>query len=233
MFMPNVDPTTTGSGTSVASRTVPDPSMSRCRRGSATSGNNASGGASMTRSTDVTQRRLLMKRTVAVARTRPPYDPRVRDGDDTADVVALWRLQSRYADVVTRRAWSELDELFRPDAVVHLDLVTAEPRDIVGPAALGEFIATSIERFDHFAFVILNTVVEVLATDAARGRIFMCELRHDRAADTWSTAHGCYQDSYVRAEGRWWFAERHYRSMARTGPEGVILGLPPETRTLG
>jgi hypothetical protein len=34
---------------------------------------------------------------------------------ETDDVVALWRLQARYADVITRRAWPELGDLFRPD----------------------------------------------------------------------------------------------------------------------
>jgi SnoaL-like protein len=157
----------------------------------------------------------------------------VADAAETDDVVALWRLQARYADIVTRRAWPELSDVFRPDAAVHLDTVTAPPRTILGPDALGDFIGTSIERFDHFAFVILNTVVEVDPPDAARGRIFMCEIRHDVASDTWQNAYGVYQDSYLRVGARWWFAERHYRSFARTGPEGAVFGLPPGLESLG
>jgi hypothetical protein len=147
---------------------------------------------------------------------------------ETDDVVALWRLQSRYADVITRRAWDELPELFLPDATVHIDTVTAPPRTIVGPDDFGAFVAGAIARYDHFTFVILNTVVEVDAGDgdAARGRIFMCEVRHDAASDTWPNAHGVYEDDYRRVDGRWWFAARRYRSMARTGSEGVVLGLP-------
>lgn len=146
----------------------------------------------------------------------------------TDHVVALWRLQSRYADVVTRRAWPELAELFRSDTIVRIDTVTAPEREVVGPEAFGAFVAGAIERYDHFAFVILNTVVDVdAAGENATGRIFMCEIRHDAASDTWQNAHGVYRDRYVQRDGRWWFAERRYRSMARTGPDGSVFGLPP------
>ena len=145
---------------------------------------------------------------------------------ETDDVVALGRLQSSYADVVNRRDWQRLRDLFRPDATVHIDTVTAPARTLAGPEALGEFIGAAIERFDHFSFVILNTVVELDGTDAARGRIFMCEVRHDTASDAWSVAHGLYEDDYARTDGRWWFAARRYRSLARTGAQAGVFGLP-------
>jgi hypothetical protein len=161
--------------------------------------------------------------------------PAPEDRDDTQHVVALWRLQAAYADAVTRRAWAELAELIRPDAVIEIDTVTAPVRTVVGPDELAAFVAPALERFDHFTFVILNTVVDVTARPerdggrgAARGRIFMCEVRHDRASDTWPNAHGIYQDDYEWHDGRWWIAGRRYRSMARQGPDGQILGLPPD-----
>ena len=156
------------------------------------------------------------------------------DRSETDDVVALWRLQSRYADVISRRAWPELDELFLPDTTVDLDTVTAPPRSITGPAAFAEFVAGSIERFDHFTFVILNTVVDLEpaadggSATSATGRIFMCEVRHDRDSDTWQNAHGLYRDRYRHVDGRWRFARRSYRSLARTGPGGLVLGLPQD-----
>ena len=146
---------------------------------------------------------------------------------ETDDVVSLWRLQARYADIVTRQAWPELHEVFRPDALVEVDTVTAPVRRFIGPDAFGAFVADAIERFDHFAFVILNTVVDVVSDTQATGRMFMCEVRHDRELDTWPIAYGCYQDSYSRVDGRWWFSQRRYRSMARMGPDAAILGLPP------
>ena len=146
----------------------------------------------------------------------------------TDDVVALGRLQSAYADVVNRRAWEELSPLFRPDCNIHLDLVTSPPRMIAGPDELRSFVAAAVGRFDHFTFVILNSVVDV-DRDTATGRIFMCEVRHDAASDSWQNAHGLYRDRYVRiVDGQWQFAERRYRSLARTGPGGGVLGLPDD-----
>ena len=125
----------------------------------------------------------------------------------TDDVVALGQLQTRYADVISRRAFAELVDLFRSDAVVTIDTVTRPERRIVGPVDLGAFIEAAIERYDHFTFVILNAIVDVDGEDAT-GRMFMCEVRHDRASDSWQNAHGVYQDRYVRVDGRWWFATR-------------------------
>jgi SnoaL-like domain len=152
---------------------------------------------------------------------------------ETDAVVDLWRLQSRYADIITRCAWPELREVFRPDTTVHVDTVTAAPRTMVGPDELGNFVAAAIERYDSFNFVILNAVVDVDAPDRAHGRMFICEIRHDRESDTWPNSFGVYEDQYVKADGRWWFAERHYRSIARAGPDNQILGLPPGLGPVG
>jgi hypothetical protein len=160
----------------------------------------------------------------------------------TDHLVALDRLQRRYADVITRRAWGELPELFLPDTTVHLDTVTAPPRDLVGPTEFADVIGAAMARFDHFAFTILNAVSELddpsapdLDADGlgARGRIFLCEIRHEPERGAWSTAHGVYQDRYVLGGGRWRIAERHYRSMARTGPDEAVLGLPADLGPLG
>lgn len=157
---------------------------------------------------------------------------------DTDHLVALDRLQRRYADLITRRAWGELPELFLPDTVVHLDTVTAPARDLVGPAEFAEVIGAAMARFDHFTFAILNAVSELdpEVTDGprtAQGRIFLCEIRHEAEREAWSTAHGVYQDRYVLVDDRWRIAERHYRSMARTGPDEAVLGIPPDLPPLG
>ena len=75
--------------------------------------------------------------------------------------------------------------------------------------------------------------------DTARIRTFMCEIRHHRddgphAEDVggggWSTAFGVYQDTAVRSDGVWRFAERSYRSLARTdpvsSPGGIVVPFP-------
>lgn len=129
--------------------------------------------------------------------------------------VAVTRLYAAYADVVTRRAWSELDALFVPRAPIHIDRVNAPGLELAGPAAFGEFVAASIDRFEFFEFVILNHVVRVLSDAAARGRLYMVELRQDRATGERSNAFGVYHDELVVLDGRWRFAERHYQSLAR------------------
>ena len=88
-----------------------------------------------------------------------------------------------------------------------------------------------MDRFDHFMFVIRNSVVDVdVAAGLAVGRMFMSEIRHDRSVEVWEETHGMYEDDYLRVDGRWWFAERHYRSLARNAPESVVLGLPDSLR---
>jgi hypothetical protein len=162
------------------------------------------------------------------------------DRTSDADYLAISRLQSAYADVVSRRAWGELDRLFLPDVTVEVDTVGAPAQTFTGPADFAAFVGPATDRFDHFQFVILNSVIEAEGADAT-SRIFMCEIRRhvelrspkDAAEDVWSTAYGMYQDRYRKMDGRWWFAERHYRSLARTGPQAGIFGLPPGLPTIG
>ena len=135
--------------------------------------------------------------------------------DDTAAYIAITRLQAAYADAVTRRAWSDLDALFLPDAPIHIDTVTRPATELTGPQALGEFISAALTRFDFFEFVILNTVVAVIDDRTAHGRIYIEEIRHEQEGDAWSHAFGVYQDGYALDDGQWRFAARRYRSLAR------------------
>jgi hypothetical protein len=141
---------------------------------------------------------------------------------DTDDVVAIERLQSAYADVVNRRAWTELVDLFAPDAVVRIDTVTRPPFELVGPVEVGTFIGDAVQRFEFFEFVRLNSHVELRdddRADAARARLFMCEIRRDVGTLDWSVAYGVYHDRYVRDGARWRFERRDYQSLTRTGAE--------------
>ena len=157
---------------------------------------------------------------------------------ETVDVLAIQRLQAAYADVVSRRAWPELGDLFLADARVEVDTRTAEVMVFDGPDALGAFIAGAIERFAFFEFVILNSVVALAADgdpDTATARVWMCELRTDAVTGEWNNAFGVYHDRYQRTDGTWRFAHRRYHSLARTAdaphraetfafPHGVDLG---------
>lgn len=144
--------------------------------------------------------------------TRRCHTRRVQDD---AAYLAITRLQAAYADVVTRRAWPELELLFVPDAPIVVDTMGPPPVELAGAKALGEFVGAAIERFEFFEFVILNTVVEVEPGGSASGRLYMVELRQEQATGEWSNAFGLYRDHYALVDGRWRFAERRYQSLAR------------------
>ena len=129
------------------------------------------------------------------------------------------RLQYAYADVVNRRAWPELSDLFLPDAPVVIDRRTGDPLRLTGPVALGEFIGTSIRQFEFFEFVVLNSHIvfpDGAMAGTAVSRLFMCELRQDGTGRQ-TNAYGIYHDRYLFESNRWWFAERRYHSLARHG----------------
>lgn len=154
--------------------------------------------------------------------------------DDTRDVVALLRLQSTYADVVTRRAWPELHSLFVAEVDIEVDTVSSPAKRCTTANEFIEFVSEAVARFDHFQFVILNSVVEVDDNGTtASGRIFMCEIRHLTDSDEWSTAYGLYLDRYRKTDGTWWVTQRRYRSLARTGINAGIFGVPPDLPGLG
>jgi hypothetical protein len=149
-------------------------------------------------------------------------DEEVSD-DELFDYIAITRLQSAYADAVSRRAWAEVRSLFLPAATVLVDTVTAPPVELVGPAAVARFIEKAVEAFEFFEFVNLNSHVTFgEEDDAARARIFICELRQDAASGRWTNTFGVYHDRYQLADGRWLFAERRYHSLARSGRAEVF-----------
>ena len=153
--------------------------------------------------------------------TGPPAD----EVAEAVDHLGVTRLLSAYADAVTRRDWDTLAGLFLPDCVVHLDLVTRPAQEVVGPDAMAEFVSGAIDRFEFFEFVVLNHHVDLWPGGdraAATGRVFMCELRQLHGATRRTDAFGRYDDNYAKVDGRWRFAGRRYRTMARW-PEGVVF----------
>ncbi|HEX2574828.1 MAG TPA: nuclear transport factor 2 family protein [Aquihabitans sp.] len=147
---------------------------------------------------------------------------------ETIDHVAITRLQQAYADAITRRDWPALVPLFADGAVVELDLVARPPRRFEGVEAFTSFVADAIARYEHFQFVVLGTHVDLWPggdRDAAEARIYMAEIRQETREAGRDDAHGLYRDRYERIDGRWRFAHRRYRSMARF-PGGDVFPLP-------
>jgi hypothetical protein len=149
---------------------------------------------------------------------------------DTIDYIAITRLQNAYADAVTRRVWADFGDMFLADAPVRVDTVTNPVIELAGPQQVGDFIGTAVERFEFFEFVPLSTRVELRAggdADRATARLYICELRQDAASGHSTQAFGVYQDEYRRVDGRWWFARRHYQSLARSG-RGEVFAFPKD-----
>lgn len=145
---------------------------------------------------------------------------------ETVAYAALRRLQNRYADVVTRRAWGELADFVRAECPIVVD---ARPQcfELTGPVELGQFIGRQLERFEFFQFVVLNTVMRIdLAGGGAAARTYIHEIRQNISDRCRSDAYGVYHDRFERdGAGRWWFAKRHYRSFARTAEPGIDTDL--------
>jgi hypothetical protein len=155
---------------------------------------------------------------------------RTFDVGEMADFIAIQRLQASYADIVTRREWSELEEIFVPDATVTIDVAEGTPLVLRTPAGVGAFIDTSIERFEFFEFVILNSVIEFgpVGSGQATARMYMAELRQARDGGRRSTAFGLYRDTYVKDGDDWLIQERKYRSAARTSARELdVFGFAP------
>jgi len=164
-------------------------------------------------------------------------DPRLAEWE-------LERLISRYADAVSRHDRAELADLFEPDAVLRLDLVDRPSREVRGRESIVEFVSSAVRRFEFVEPFPLNVIGSITSTGSTTGevvdgavariRTHMCEVRRhgpdDPDAGCWSTAFGLYQDDVVRRDGRWRFAERSYRSLARTGTvttrDGAVFPFP-------
>jgi SnoaL-like domain len=150
---------------------------------------------------------------------------------DAVDIVALTRLHAAYADTCTRRVWTELHDLFLPEATVTIDLQNQGTKVFTGPAALGAFIGESLTQFDFFEFVILNSHFMLRTAgdlDRATGRMWMSEHRQFATNGRWSVIHGLYRDEYLRVDGRWRIAARRYQSLARDARDKDVFPIPTD-----
>ncbi len=141
------------------------------------------------------------------------------------------RLQHAYADVVNRRAWPEMAHLFLPEATVRIDRRTDTPLILTGGPEVGRFIEQAIEGFEFFEFVILNAHIafpDGPGAGRAVSRLFMSEVRQERASGRWTTVYGLYHDRYCVVSDRWRIAERKYHSLARRAHDLDVFPFPAD-----
>ena len=134
--------------------------------------------------------------------------------DDDLVYLAITRLLGRYADIATRKAWSEFAPLATSDARFTFD-TKGGTFEVVGAEAFGEFGAKSLDGFTFYEYIPLNVVVKLDTANTARGRVYSFEVGEDRESGAWLTYYGLYHDDYVHQDGAWRFASRHYQALAR------------------
>jgi hypothetical protein len=137
------------------------------------------------------------------------------------DHVAVRRLLDAYADVVCRRDWDELPELFHPEVAITIAKAGSAPIEVSGPEAFASFVDPAMAGFEFFLFQILNARIDFTGEHRATSRLFMSEIR--QSAGEFSQVYGRYDDTFRRIDGRWWFVARHYRTLARTTSASVSL----------
>ncbi len=146
---------------------------------------------------------------------------------DAVDHSEIRRLQDAYADIVSRRAWSDLSEVFLPDTVLDLDLRESTIH-LVGPQTIGEFIDRSVSQFEFFQFGIIGTRIKLRPAgiaDTASARMYMTELRQTPSGH-WSQIYGVYHDRLIRSNDQWWFSHRTYHSLARNNLPATVFQFP-------
>jgi SnoaL-like domain len=141
--------------------------------------------------------------------------------DDAVAYLAIIRLQARYADIATRRAWAEMSDVALDDARFSFALATGQSLELVGPAALAALGAQATAQFSFYEYIPLNTVVTVTSDTTATGTFYSLEVGVDAGNGEWTEFYGRYEDAYATDRGRWLFARREFRvltSRVRSAP---------------
>lgn len=144
--------------------------------------------------------------------------------------LAVSRLLRAYADISTRKAWSEFATIAAPDARFSFDTRSGDPIEVVGTEQFAAFGAAATERFGFYEYVPLNFVVDVGADGRARGRAYQFEIGHDRATGEVHNFYGMYHDDYACLDGTWLFTRRQYLSLARWTSTEPMVSFPVADR---
>jgi ketosteroid isomerase-like protein len=119
------------------------------------------------------------------------------------DQLALRTLHDAYADAVFRRDAQAWGALWAEDAVWNLGQGDVTGKDKIVPMWIG-----AMGMFSQVAFFCQPGALEVDG-DAASGRVYTQEVLTEQDG-TLRRIVGCYEDTYVRRDGRWLFSSRRY-----------------------
>ena len=125
---------------------------------------------------------------------------------EISDRLELQDLVTQYADIIDRKAFSELNLIFTDDAVIDYE-ATGAPKCSV--AEMIAFLTEAMSLFPNHQHLVSNTHFKVNG-DTAMGRV-MCFNPMEMAVEdgTQTFILGIwYVDEFVRIDGHWLFASR-------------------------
>jgi len=132
--------------------------------------------------------------------------------------MAIRDLVYRYADAVCRRDEAAWGATWAADGVWQLP---GAPR-MEGREAIVGLWVNAMSGFPFVAQTVNYGILEI-DDDTASGRWYLTE--NLKFADGGGMFNiGCYQDRYVKQDGRWLFAERHYAVLYNDEGKGDMTG---------
>lgn len=141
---------------------------------------------------------------------------------ETVAYTQIRRLQAQYADILNCRRWASMADIMEPACPVSIEGF-GDPMVFTGPQETAGFLSTSIDGFNFFQFIILNTVIDIDADAGTAGaRMHIYEPRQMAADGQRFDGWGVYHDRFRRdGDGRWWYAERRYQDCTPSGQGGT------------
>jgi len=146
----------------------------------------------------------------------PAADGTVPDSARLADRAAIEELATAYAYAVDDRDWVRWEALFRPDGRV--DYTSAG--GIAGtPAEVAAWMPDAMSAFEFCLHTTTTHEIRFTDPNAATGRVHV----FNRNGVRWEgqpeivDVTAVYHDRYVRADDRWWIAERIEHTLCITG----------------
>ena len=125
---------------------------------------------------------------------------------EISDRLELQDLVTQYADIIDRKAFSELSTVFTEDAVIDYE-ATGAPKCNIGEMIA--FLTEAMSLFPNHQHLVSNTQFKVHG-DTATGRV-MCfnpmEMTIEGGTQTFILGIW-YVDEFIRIDGRWLFASR-------------------------
>lgn len=127
---------------------------------------------------------------------------------DPAAFIAIHQLLQRYTDVINRRDWEALPELFWEDAIWQ----ALKPVDmqLAGLAAIREGIPASVSRTSFLVQFATGVVIELDNEFSAKVRSHLSELGAFLQTGKGLQAVGVYRDVVTSRDGVWKFSVREF-----------------------